>query len=129
MIIMIALMLFLVWYYKNIDKKLQNYTPVTAYVTLSEYDWHRHKPPGGLYRTTVQYWHNGTSYTQQLMYDTKKMHEHETIDCLVNPQKPQEIYPAAAHAINKRMMIFGWCVIAFCTIYPMYKILLLLYMS
>lgn len=129
MIIMVALVVFLILYYKNADKKLQNYTPVTAYVTSSEYDWARRKNIGGSYKTTVQYSYNGISYTQKLRYNTKKMCDNEALDCLINPQKPQEIYPASAHTTNKRIIMLGWIIIAFFTIYPLSRAFFLLYMS
>ena len=128
MIIMVALMAFLIWYYTTIDKKLKNYAQVTAYVVSSTYDWSRRRNVGGAYKTTVQYMYNGTTRTQKLRYNTKKMCKNETIECLVNPDKPEEIYPLSAHTTNQRMVALGWIIIAFATIYPLCRLALSLYM-
>ncbi len=111
MIIIIALMAYLIYYYKQQDKKIAQYTPVTAYVTHSEYDFGRRKNVGGSYRTTVKYLYNGMSYEQQLKYNTPKVCLNEAIDCLVNPEMPEQIYPVSAAKSNRTMVAIGWFII------------------
>ena len=113
MIIMVALMLFLIWYYKRANKQIKDFVPVQGRIVKSEYDWGRRKQPGGSYRTTVSYYYNGQTYEQELRYNTKKQHESELLECLVNPDKPSIIYPANAQKVNNTMIMVGWLIIAF----------------
>jgi hypothetical protein len=112
MVIMVALLLFLIWYYKRANKQIKDFVPVQGRIVKSEYDWGRRKRPGGSYRTTVSYYYNGRTYERELQYNTKKQHESELLDCLVNPDDPSIVYPANAQQVNNTMIMVGWLMIA-----------------
>ena len=111
MIIFVLIFAFIIWWYKRADKQLRDFVPVTASVVESNYDYGRHKQVGGSYKTTVRYFYAGQVHEEKLRYNTKKMHPDESIDCLLNPQKPNIIYPANAQQINGRMIAMSWAFI------------------
>lgn len=111
MIIFVLIFAFIIWWYKRSNQQLQSFMSVTAYAVESNYDYGRRKQVGGSYRTTVRYVYAGQTHEEKLRYNTKNMHPDESIDCLLNPQKPNIIYPANAQQINGRMIAMSWAFI------------------
>lgn len=105
---------FVIWYFKSVEKRLQQYIPITARCIGCQKSYTRHKELFGGYNTTVQYCYNGAVYENTLSYYTSKLDEGESVDCLVNPSKPDSIYPVTAHKINTRIIKFAWliCIIS-----------------